>query len=280
MSGVSLNDLVGGGQQRFRDGEAEGLGGFEVDDQFELGRLFDRDIGRLRPPQNLVDKDSGAPVPVPEVWSIGHQTSSFELLTPAVHRRQSRPQRQSVDLKRVVHHQWVGSDIDCERRSFESLEGGRDFLRSPDFEPDHLEAERAGGGLNLLHYQHAGGIVDVDQYRQPAETGHKLVQECEALTAKIGLLDRHAGDVAARPRKTGNQSSADRVPIPYHHDRNDRCGLLCEAVDGVDAETMTSTLSWTNSAANSAPRSMCPSPQRYSIATLRPSVHPKRWSSC
>jgi hypothetical protein len=51
-----LNDLVGGGQQRFWNGEAERFRGFEVDDQFELARLHDRQIGwfltfdmRMRP---------------------------------------------------------------------------------------------------------------------------------------------------------------------------------------------------------------------------------------
>jgi hypothetical protein len=34
-----LDDLVGYGQQRFRDGEAECFGGLEIDHQLELGRL-------------------------------------------------------------------------------------------------------------------------------------------------------------------------------------------------------------------------------------------------
>jgi hypothetical protein len=34
-----LNHLVGRSQQRFRDGEAESVGGFEVDDQFEFSGL-------------------------------------------------------------------------------------------------------------------------------------------------------------------------------------------------------------------------------------------------
>ena len=33
-----LDHLIGGGQERFRYGEAERLGGFEIDDEFKLGR--------------------------------------------------------------------------------------------------------------------------------------------------------------------------------------------------------------------------------------------------
>jgi hypothetical protein len=42
-----LDYLVGCRQQRFRDGEAERLGGLEIDDQFEFRGLLDREIARL-----------------------------------------------------------------------------------------------------------------------------------------------------------------------------------------------------------------------------------------
>jgi hypothetical protein len=40
IRGPSLDDLVRPQQQRLRDRQAEGLGGLEVDDQLELGRLL------------------------------------------------------------------------------------------------------------------------------------------------------------------------------------------------------------------------------------------------
>jgi hypothetical protein len=42
-------------------GEAKRLGGGQVDDQIELGRLLDRDVTGLRPAQNLVYILGGAP---------------------------------------------------------------------------------------------------------------------------------------------------------------------------------------------------------------------------
>src|SRR5271167_1834180 len=42
-----LDHLVGGRQQSFRDGKAERLGGFEVDDKLNFRSLLDRQIGWL-----------------------------------------------------------------------------------------------------------------------------------------------------------------------------------------------------------------------------------------
>src|SRR5262249_56018968 len=46
--GRSLDHLIRPRQQRRRDRQAERLGGLEVDDQLELGRLLDWEIGRVR----------------------------------------------------------------------------------------------------------------------------------------------------------------------------------------------------------------------------------------
>jgi hypothetical protein len=57
----SLDHLVGAGEQRRRHFQANRLRHDQVNDEVELGRLLDRKIGGLRPP-NLVDQVAGAPL--------------------------------------------------------------------------------------------------------------------------------------------------------------------------------------------------------------------------
>jgi len=44
----SLNHLVGESEHFVGNGEAERLGGFEIDDEIEFGRLLDRQLAGLR----------------------------------------------------------------------------------------------------------------------------------------------------------------------------------------------------------------------------------------
>ena len=84
----------------------------------------------------------------------------------------------------------------------ERLEGGSNILYSPNFEWRDFEAERASLGLNLAHLQHGLRKAGISNDCQPAEPRQNLTQEFESLAGKIGLLVRHASDVASRLRQT------------------------------------------------------------------------------
>src|SRR5262249_51440311 len=83
---ILLDQLVDAQQERFRNREAERLGGRKIENQIELGRLLDRNVAGLGPAQNLVDIVGGAAIPVFEVWSIGHQATRFDVVPNALHR--------------------------------------------------------------------------------------------------------------------------------------------------------------------------------------------------
>src|SRR5262245_19720627 len=55
MASPLFDDLVGTGEQRRRDFQAEGLGGVEVDDELEFGGRLDRQIAGLFSAQDSVD---------------------------------------------------------------------------------------------------------------------------------------------------------------------------------------------------------------------------------
>src|SRR5262252_10703319 len=84
---TSLDHLVGAGEQRRWHLDAERLGGGQIDDELEFGRLLDRKVGWICPAQNLVDIVARAPEQVRVVWTIGQQTSGFDILPPTVDRR-------------------------------------------------------------------------------------------------------------------------------------------------------------------------------------------------
>src|SRR6516164_1450841 len=78
--GASFDHLVGAGEQRWWNFEAERLGGRQIDNEIKPGRLLDWNVAWLRTAQNLVDIIGCAPVQIGKIWSVGHQTSALDEL--------------------------------------------------------------------------------------------------------------------------------------------------------------------------------------------------------
>src|SRR6516162_7115347 len=85
---TSLDDLVGEGQQRLRQGEAGRVCRFEVDDEFEFGGLIDRDLTRFNAAKDLVHIVGNLSRRFGGIGPIGHQPATISVKTAWIDRRQ------------------------------------------------------------------------------------------------------------------------------------------------------------------------------------------------
>jgi len=72
-----FDHLVSLSVQRGRYGEPERLCGLEIDDQFELGRLLDRKIGRLGTFQDAIDIRCGSSEEIERVNAVRHEQAAI-----------------------------------------------------------------------------------------------------------------------------------------------------------------------------------------------------------
>src|SRR5436309_15804440 len=82
----SFDHLVGAGEQRGWRVEAKRLRRLEVDSQFELGRLHDRQVGWLFTFENP-RVGARPPIGIRNTGSVTHQSASHDVLTKTVARR-------------------------------------------------------------------------------------------------------------------------------------------------------------------------------------------------
>ena len=75
-----LDHLVRAAEERWRNGKTQRLGGFEVDHQFELGRLLHTKICRLGAFQDLVGEDGCAPERVGNAGPVRHEAATVHVL--------------------------------------------------------------------------------------------------------------------------------------------------------------------------------------------------------
>src|SRR6266446_6227307 len=103
----SFDDLVGAGEDRWRHGEAERLGGVEIDDQLEGRWPLHRKISRLGALEDLSDI-SADQVPIAGLArSIADQAARGDRLTPLIDRRNGIACRQRHKLVEPVGEERV-----------------------------------------------------------------------------------------------------------------------------------------------------------------------------
>src|SRR5215207_9174046 len=97
MLAVSLDHLVGAGEEGGRDGEAERLGCLHVDHQLEFGGLLYRQIGRLGALEDLIDVAARAAKQIGYIGPVGRQSATFGGVSEEVVCRQMMPRRERDD---------------------------------------------------------------------------------------------------------------------------------------------------------------------------------------
>src|SRR5881628_887952 len=91
FAGRSLDNLVRPQQHRLRDGQAERLGGLQIDDQLELRGLLDRQVRRLRALEDFIDQSCRTPLCLPLNRSMMQSTNARHLHHPAFARQLHTP---------------------------------------------------------------------------------------------------------------------------------------------------------------------------------------------
>ena len=88
-----FDHLVGGFEQGLWHGQAERLRGLEIDDEFELGRLYNRKLRGAFPLQHASGIEADLVPCLCPAGAVAYQPTSFDELPPFVHGRHGMARR-------------------------------------------------------------------------------------------------------------------------------------------------------------------------------------------
>src|SRR5579864_5664115 len=105
---TSFYYFVGGDEKRLRHLESKRLGRLEVEHQFKLGRLHDRQVGRLRACENSSSIDAGLMVGIAQPCAVTDEATVSDELSFNVNGRNSIVRRQLYQFSTPIRHKGIG----------------------------------------------------------------------------------------------------------------------------------------------------------------------------
>src|SRR5215831_19214877 len=102
-----FNHLISDGEHTWGNGPSESSRGLEVQHQFEFGRLFNRQFGRLRALQDLVDITGAAAKQIRQTGAIRQQPSRDDVLANLEHPGNEVIYKEINDLLYVQLMEWI-----------------------------------------------------------------------------------------------------------------------------------------------------------------------------
>src|SRR5262249_10875831 len=276
-----FDHLVGAGEQLVRHSEAEQPRGLGVDDQLELGRLQDWQVGRLRSLEDATGIGPNLTVRIRNFGSIGHQPAGFGIVAIGISRGNPIACRQSGKLHAAAGEEGVvANEKSIGSLAHKTCEGRINLAAGAGVEKLDLQSHGASSRLHVSQRDLCvRSIGRVGEQSNTSGCGHQLAQESEPLCYQPTYEKIDTGRVAAWPGKLGDKAELDRIVGNCEAMGIVVVAALAAKAEGVPPVTaMTATCRRTNWAASAGSRSYWPSAHRYSIATFSPSTKPASFS--